>query len=73
MWCKSELKLQWFDKLLMTVVGVWGCLLMMSPGSGVDKKCASPLGLILKAELRTPVPTLWPLPFPLLADLDFDL
>lgn len=22
MWCKSELKLQWFDKLLMTVVGM---------------------------------------------------
>ena len=28
MWAKSELKLQWFDKLLMSVVG---CFLLWSP------------------------------------------
>lgn len=32
MWSKSELKLQWFDKLLMTVVGVGAEKVMLSPG-----------------------------------------
>lgn len=34
MWSKSELKLQWFDKLLMSVVGVGVCCYYLGSGLG---------------------------------------
>lgn len=42
MWSKSELKLQWFDKLLMSVVGT--CVCHQLPGLGRGRRTPNPLG-----------------------------